>query len=274
MNHVYRTINRYYLDFESYRGIATPKSAWVWLSIFSMAGLGWSFFWYVNLDAWPYSDLSQKYRLPVALFFEFVALGCWFRLQILRDRSIVERCQKQFKTKRKKIPELKELWLEHTLAAKKTEYLDLAERIDKMVSLRCRHRPSFELTKKQFWELIYSPESKGRILAMFMGTCAGLVGLSIAGGANIDYVFAAFRGATFWEVTVHIVVTSIFLFLMLCAFRYAALMTLLAVEIVSDTKDGMSSTSSRRASIFINQLVALHEIEKGRFKVEPEYPLD
>lgn len=269
MNHVYRTINRYYQEFESYRGIATLKSPWVWLSLFSLAALGWSFYWYINVDAWPHLDIPQDYRVTVGLFFEAVALGCWFRLQVLRDRVIIERCQKQFKTKSKKMPELKALWLEHTLATSKTEYLDLAEKIDKMVSLRFRHKPSLELTKKQFWELIFSSESKGRILAMFMGACAGLVGLSIAGGATIEDVFVAFRGATFWGVTVQVAVISVFLFLVLGAFRYVALMALLVVEIASDKIDGMNSTSSRRASIFINQLVALHEIEKGRIKVEP-----
>lgn len=269
VNHVYRTINRYYEEFESYRGVATLKSPWVWISLLSLVALGWSFYWYINVDAWPYWDIARGSRLPVALLFEAVAVSCWFRLQVLRDREIIERCQNRFESKSTTILELKALWLKHTLAATRTEYLELAERIDKMVSLRSRHKPSFELTKKQFWELIFSSESKGRILAMFMGACAGLVGLSIAGGATIDDVFDAFRGATFWGVTGQIAVISVFLFLILGAFRYVALMALLVVEIASDKSGGMNSTSSRRVSIFINQLIALHEIEKGRVKVEP-----
>lgn len=266
MNHIYRTVNRYHHDFESFRGVVKLTSVWVWGFVISSVGMGYSFVWYANADVWPYGYWPQGRRLILVLFLELVAISCWARLQWLRDKSVVERCQKKFGTKSESMTHLKYLWFKHTLNVKKTSYLDLALQIDKMIELRIKHKSSFSLGKKQIMDLVFSVESKNRVLAMFMGLCAAVVALSIANGARLDDLIYLFHEESAWQIFGIVFFVSIIFMVTFLVFRYILIFLVVAFENFFNLADGLNSTSKRRVSNFINQLISLHELEKARIR--------
>lgn len=264
MNHVFKTINEYHQSFESYKDVITLKSPWVWLSVLALILFGYSFFWYIDNTFLPLVSLPSEKRIFIVIFFEIITLICWVKLQIIRDRVVINRIQRLLKTEVNDMVELKSMWFEATLGQSKTSYLKLAEDIDKLVSLREKHKSNLSINKKQIAELLFSSESKNRVLGMFMGICASIVGLSIAGGATINNVFEFYEKESLYNLFGLVAKFSISVMLSFLVFRYILLVFLLMVELIFDKADGMNSTSSRRASIFINQLIALHQLEKAR----------
>jgi len=266
MNHIYRTVNRYHHDFESFRGVVKLTSVWVWGFVVASVGMGYSFVWYASADVWPYDYWPQGYRLILVLFFELIAILCWARLQWLRDKSVVERCQKNFGTNSESMIHLKSLWFKHTLNDNKNSYLDLALQIDKMIDLSEKHKSSFRLGKKQMIGLVFSLESKSRILAMFMGLCAAVVALSIANGARLDDLIYLFHDESLWQMSGIVFFVSIIFMFTFLVFRYILIFIAVAFENLFNLADGLNSTSKRRVSNFINQLISLHELEKARIR--------
>ncbi len=264
MNHTFRTINRYHDQFESYKKIITPKSFLFWVSVFSVASFIYSFFWYLNKDLWPESVLEQNYRLFVVMSFEVLALLCWFKFQGEKNKLVVESSKTLLKTDETDIVKLKKMWLEKTLGTPSSEFLEIAKDIDSLLDLRERNKSPLSLDFQRFLSLIFTIESKNRVLAMFMGVCAAVIGLSISAGASINDIFSFFEGESISTLLLLAFIFSIFLMLTYLVFWYSLLVLSTVIGSTLDSIDGLNSSSNRRARTFINQLVVLHELPKGR----------
>ncbi len=269
-NHVHRTINRYHHYFESYRDVITYKSLWTWISVISLLGFLFFLGWYFRAAVIPTSDFEKGSRLALCVFFEITALLSWFRLQVLRNKEVVRRCQYLFDTNEDSISALKAKWLEVTLQIPRESYLELAEDIDRMMSLKERHKPSFSFDLKGVAELIFAAESKGRVLIMFMGVSAGFIALSIAGGATIDSIFEFYGLFTLSQTLIFIGTVSFVVMLTFQAMKYAALFCLHGIEVFVEKNDGLKTASNRRAGVFINQLLLFYHLKKGRVRVALE----
>lgn len=264
MNHTFRTINRYHDQFESYRKVITPKSFVFWISIFSVALFIYSFFLYLNKDLWPVTSIEQNHRLYVVMVFEVFVLACWFKLQGMRDKLVVESAKALLKTDETNIVKLKKIWLETTLGTPSSKFLDLARDIDSILDLRERNKSPFALDRQRFLSLIFTIESKNRILAMFMGICAAVIGLSISAGASVENIFSFFEGESISSLLLVVFVFSVFLMLTYLVFWYSLLVLSTAISSTLEGLDGLNSSSNRRARAFINQLIFHHELPKGR----------
>lgn len=264
VSHIFRTINRYHDRFESYKeeiGLSKPLT---WLAIFSGVAMGFFFIKFISATELEALSFERYKYLLTAFAFEIIALLCWFVMTRRRDEKAVKKCQAEFKIKSRDLGELKKIWLASTLKEPRVSYLALAKEVEEFLNILDRHRPSTELSKEFLMNLIYSKESKNRILALFMGSCAITTALSIATGANIEYVFSFFHEARLLDVFSLILTISVFLIFTALSTRY---LLLIIVQIVSNVRDdfkGMNSRSRRRSSSFIRQLIELHEFEKAR----------
>jgi len=267
MSHTFRTINRYHDQFESYKNVITPKSSVFWVSIIAITAFIYSFSWYVNKDLWPASTLEQNHRLFVVMGFEVVALICWFKLQDMRDKLVVESTRSLLRIEEKNIRKLKKIWLEKTLGIPSSKFLGLARDIDDLLNLEERNKSPFSLDAQRFLSLIFTMESKNRILAMFMGACAAIIGLSISAGASVENLFSFVEGESINSILSVIFISSVFLMLTSLVFWYLILVFATVIGSAFDRLDGLNSSSNRRVKTFINQLVVLHELPKGRVNV-------
>ncbi|MEZ9142810.1 MULTISPECIES: hypothetical protein [unclassified Shewanella] len=266
MNHVYKTANRYYQDFESYEGVITFKSIWVLLSLLAFICMGYSFFWYMNLVNWPESNFSQLQKLFFALGFEATAILCSFRLQSLKTKRVISKMQQKLDVETDVLIELKSIWFKKTIGVKNTEYIELAEKLDTFLTLKTRHKSSLALTGRQFGDLFFSNESKNRILAMFMGLTALSIALCIAGGVNINTIFSLYENTDIAVYVFYICFFSILILGLYLVFRFVFVLAYEIMETLLGRLDGLKSTSDRRIRIFINQLLSLHVIEKAKVK--------
>lgn len=264
MNHTFRTINRYHEQFESYKKVITPRSFVFWVSIFAVISFIYSFFWYMDKDLLPISSMQQNHRLFVVMAFEVLALACWLKLQSMRDKLVVESAQMLLKTEDANVSKLKKMWLEKTLGITSSKFLELAIEIDSLLDLKDRNKSPLSLDTKKILSLIFTVESKNRVLAMFMGICAAIIGLSISAGATVENIFSFVEGETINSILLAIIIFSAFLMLTYLVSWYLLLVLVTFFGSIFDSLDGLNSSSNRRARTFINQLVILHELPKGR----------
>lgn len=266
MNHTFRTINRYHQQFESYKGVISLKSWIFWLSILAIFCFIYSFLWYINPEYWPTSKLNYQKRIIPVMLFECVALLCWFKLQKDRAKKIIEDAKRSLNTKEENLTKLKRLWLEKTLGIPSTQFLELAIDIDKIINLKQKYKSPFSLTSEQLLNLIFSVESKNRVLAMFMGICAALIGLSISAGASINDLFYFYiKESTSSLLTLNFLI-SLFLILSYMIARYIFLVITTIFSAAINNLEGLKCINNNRAKEFVNDLVILHELPKARIK--------
>ncbi|WP_151713722.1 hypothetical protein [Acinetobacter bereziniae] len=183
-------INVYYDLFESFKKNLYIKNKLIWLLLLSLSIFVYSFYWYVNKDAFPYfPKVSNGWRLIFPILIEILVLFIWFLLLKQREKLIIKELQEILQSKQTKLYDLRKLWFSICVDSDSTKYLEIAEKIDKVLNMKDKYKSNFSLDAKQFGLWIFHPESKNRLLAMFMGICAAIIGLTIATGTNIYNIF-------------------------------------------------------------------------------------
>ncbi len=94
-----------------------------------------------------------------------------------------------------------------------------------------------------------------------------IVALMIAFGINISDFFKVYEQINGWKFIADVFTISIFIIMMILILKYAFLIVVLIFELLFDKLDGNKSTSIRRASGFINQLLMFAELPKNCHKV-------
>lgn len=266
MNHVYRTVNRYHNQFESFKEVIRFRNLSIWIFVLSVIGMIYSIFHLLGIEHGNTNQILVGLSFLSIFIFEVIAILAWVRIQYLRDKLVISSCQKRLKTDVKSIAELKALWFERTLDYKRTDYLQVASDIDKMIQLRDKHRSSFTFGKKQILNVVFSFDSKNRILAMFMGVCAIIVALSISSGASLENIYSFYREGELMLWISFAIILSILLMIAFLVIRHVTIFFIVIFENIFNMIDGESSTSRRRASNFINQLINQYELKKGRIR--------
>ncbi|MCF2828660.1 MULTISPECIES: hypothetical protein [unclassified Pseudoalteromonas] len=272
MRNVHTTINRYYRVFESYEGVFSPKSLLLWAVMVSSLLSFTSTFWlagFIQIEKYiQIEKVSSAVKVACFLFFSILAFFSWLKVLLKKDNFARRRAQIELQTNEEKLWKLEEMWLRRYLPYKPSEYLSLAEDIDKSLSLREKYASSDKINARKVMEHIFANESKARVLAMFLMFCASIVALSIKGGATIETVFSFYENATRKElVTIFLIfpaVSYVFYVELKIITAYLAML----IERGFERLDGKSAYSKRKAKIFINVLVRYFAFEKPRERVE------
>lgn len=266
MNQIIRTINRFHNDFFSYKDVITYKSFWVWGFVASFCSFCYFSFRFLSFDdGFLFKD---NFSIIFSIIFEVISLFFWFRLQTIRDHLVVRRCQINLDTEIDKIVDLKKLWLSKTLGLDATNYIDLAEKIDKLFLLRDKHKSVLALSKNKIYDFIFTADSKNRVVAMFIATAAATIALCAANGSNINDVFMFFEGISLFKILIINILVSFYIFLGFIIVRYAFLVISICFESVFGMGSGLNVVRERRVSGFINELLYFAEFEKARIKVQ------
>ena len=187
MGNLFKFINDYYDLFESNKSILKLNNRTLWLLIFLFILFVISFYWAVAPSSISWlPKYSQIYKLIITICFEIIVLTFWFFIQKQRDNFIISNAQRQLQSTETNILTLKKLWFSTMITVSPTQYLELAEKIEKIIKIRKVNQSNFKFDLLDLGNLIFQPESKNRILAMFMGCFAAIVALSIKDGANIE----------------------------------------------------------------------------------------
>lgn len=267
MNHIHKTANRYYMAFESYEGVIHLKSPLMYFFLLSVCGMIFCMFGFAALLPVDVQILSKNCFIVSTFVFEVIALVVWGVLQTKKENRTIARMQRQLKSSSDTLKELKSEWFEKTLEITNTEYLSLASDLDKYLELKDRHRPILKLTSKQALDLLFSADSKNRVLAIFMGLCAATIALCIAAGTNIYTILEILESENLYVFFFMVFWVSLLLLGFYLVLRYSILLVYIIFENTTGKIDGLNSTSKRRVQIFINQLLQLHVVRRGRVEV-------
>ena len=269
MGNLFLIINAYYDTFESYKPILRFNNLVLWLLSFLFGLFLYSFYWYVSLTAFPnFPEINRTIRLIIVIFFEILVLMCWFTLMKMQEKRIIKKAQCLLQTTENSIPKLKKLWFKAAIGTDSTQYLEVAEKIDKIIKIKEINQSNFKFGSKELGNLIFQTESKNRILAMFMGCFAAVVALSIKSGATIDDLISFYSDAPFLTLLFLDFLLSIFLLLAILITKLAFLFIFDLFSSWSDSLNKQKAISPRRAKIFINQLLYFYDLPKGKFKIK------
>jgi len=267
MNHIHKTANRYYMEFESYEGVIHLKSPWIYLFLVSVCGMVFCMLGFTALLPDDWQILCKDNFILSTFVFEVIALATWTVIQTKKENRAIARAQRQLRSSSDSLKELKSEWFQQTLDINNTEYLSLASDLDKYLELKERHRPILNLTSKQIFDLLISADSKNRILAIFMGLCAATIALCIAAETNIYTIFEILESENLYFFFFMVFLVSVLLLGFYLVLRYTTLLAYIFFENATGKIDGLNNTSKRRVQILINQLLQLHVIKRGKVKV-------
>ncbi|MDK1313827.1 hypothetical protein [Pseudoalteromonas ardens] len=203
----------------------------------------------------------------VALSLALITLFSWLKVSFRKDDLVRQRAHSVIDTEESTLWKLEKLWLEKYLPYKQSEYLALAEQIDKSIYLREKYKCAGSLSGKDFLELIFSNESKPRVLAMLLMSFASVITLSIRSGADINTVFKFYDNVSWEELAMIFLFFPIIFYVAFLEVKFVVVMLLLGLERVFERGGGRSAFSRRKTKIFINVLVRLFAFEKPRVKL-------
>ncbi|MCG7566606.1 hypothetical protein MHM95_09915 [Pseudoalteromonas sp. CnMc7-15] len=275
MRNVHTTINDYYKTFESYRGVFSYKSWLTWFVMISMLLSCFSIFWFVgitNPEAYfGFPDASKSVRMIVFLAIAAITTFSWFKVTFKKDSLTRQRAQSILDTEEDKLWKLEKMWLHKHLPHNQFEYLELAEKIESSVSLREKYRGFSSFSAKDILEHIFSNESKPRVLAMFLMLCAGIVTLSIKGGASLETVFEFYGKASWKELIMIFLFVPVMVYVAYLEIKFVVIVLARGLERLFERYDGQSAYSRRKTKIFINALVRYFAFEKPRIRVKNDF---
>lgn len=268
MGNLFKIINTYHDLFFSYKDLIYLKNIKIWVLFISILAFIYSFYWYFDKSAFPYfPEVNRFYRLFFCIFIEFIVLICWFKLDKQRERIIVLKIQSIFRTDETNIYNLKKIWFKRCVSADTSSYLEIAEKIDKVLNIKEKYKSNFEFDLTSFGKLIYISDSKNRLLAMFMGVAAGMIALTISTGTNIYNVFDFFENYTFSKFFAYVFVYSIFIMLFILIIKGLVMILVEVISSFSERLDKDKVMSRRRSRIFINQLIHFYDLPKPKLRI-------
>lgn len=268
MGNIFKTVNTYYENFESFKEILYVKNKLLWLLIIGLILFFYSFYWYFNKNAFPYfTSISQNQRLIFSILTEIFVLYIWSLLLKEREKIIIKKLNKLFGVSESSYYKLKKMWFVKCVSSDQTKYLEIAEKIDKTLSLKEKYKSNFSFDSKQIGLLFFKPDSKARILTMFMGVCAAIIALSLASGSSIDNVFHFYKGMTFSSIIFLDFLISIFLMFAILIMKFTLIIIHELWILFLDKMDTKNSISKRKTRIFINQLLSFYNLPKSRIRI-------
>ncbi len=268
MGNLFKIINIYYELFESYKPIFFIKNKYIWFLFVSFSIFICSFFWYININVFNFMpEIHRFYRLIICIVMEIIVLISWFKLEKQREKKIISRLQILFITDENNFYELKKLWFKNCVNSNQNTYLEIAEKIDKVFVLKEKYKSVFSFDTYSFGRLIFTSDSKNRLLAMFMGGVAALIALTISTGVNINNVFEFFYNYSLTKFIANVFVFSVFLMFLMLIIKVAILISVELLSSFGDQLDKDRATSKRRSRIFINQLLYFYDLPKPKIRI-------
>jgi hypothetical protein len=227
---------------------------------FAMAGLV-EFEWYPT---------TKKSRFILFVVGFLLAMASGFTLMFEKGKLEIERAQKFLNSKENKSYRLRVEWFETCLAYKNTEYLGLAESLDKATKYREKYKSYSDFSAKDIAQFIFADDSKPRVLAMFLMLSAMLATLSVKDGATLTSVLEFYSEATPRQLLWIFFYAPSVIFIGYLEIKYCLIALARVTERFFERLNGKNAYSKRKTRIFINELIRQCSLEKPRIKHDGE----
>ena len=270
MRNMNSIVNEYYEVFVSTRGLfAKSPIFFAMFAIASMFALFTTFAMVGLLEVeWYVSSKSSRFAFFVVSFLLAVAIS--IKLSLEKEELNVERAKKFLSSREDKIYQLKTKWFETCVAPKSTDYLKLAESLDKASLLREKYRGFSDLSVKDFVNVVFAEDSKPRVLAMFLMLSAMVATLSVKEDVTLTSVLEFYGQASPEQLVWIFFYFPTVIFIGYLEVKYFLIAIARATERFFERFNGENVYSKRRTRIFINELIRQCSLEKTRIKHDGE----
>ncbi len=185
MEELFKIANRYYKNQESFSAYGGFRNISLWCTIIFGA-----LFAYFSFEYVIYSTVTKsKFSLPffIMLLSEVMFLIAFTFLQRSKNKYFIKFTKNETNEIYEKMDDAKIANLKKYFDCEQTEFADVAVKINSMLQTYIKlskHRSKIEI----LFNLIYSEDSKPRMLALFILICSIVTILSTASGQNSNYL--------------------------------------------------------------------------------------
>lgn len=157
--------------------------------------------WFLSFGVWMYSlwyFVTSGYAAKGASAFLFIVvpeaiwLGITFWIRSWKDDRILEATNRELGSDFKSMDECRLQMLQSVTGKEPSEFLEIAQEIDDLVSLKRKFRKNSDLTWAEFARSIYDSDSKARLLTLALVLVSTTVALSVRSDVTLDAVFDLF----------------------------------------------------------------------------------
>lgn len=239
--------------------------------------------WFLSLGVWMYSlwyFATTGYAahgagaFPYIVVPEVIWLGITFWIRSWKDERILEATNRELGSDLKSVDECRLYMLRSVTGKEPSKYLDVAQEIDDLVSLKRKFRKNSDLTWAEFVRSIYDSDSKARLLTLMLVLVSTTVALSVRSDVTLDTMFDLFIDPSGQHFLLTIALFATVIFFGLIGFRVLAF-TLVEVVISWSIKFlGESVSPGWLLSYLMRDLVTYHGSDSVSedASVEPENP--
>lgn len=270
MRNIYTTVNEYYEIFVSSRGLVTKSPLWVAIFVITALFALFTTLVMAGLVEFEWYPTTKKARFILFVVGFLLAMASGFKLILEKGKLEIERAQKFLNSTESNSYRLRIEWLETCLAYKNTEYLGLAESLDKATEYREKYKSYSDFSARDIGQFIFADDSKPRVLAMFLMLSAMLATLSIKDGATLTSVLKFYDEATSGQLFWIIFYVPSVIFIGYLEVKYCFIGLARGFERFLERFNGKNAYSKRRTRIFINELIRQCSLEKPRIQHDGE----
>lgn len=157
--------------------------------------------WFLSLGVWMYSlwyFATTAYAadgagaFPYIVVPEVIWLGITFWIRSWKDDRVIEATNRELGSNLKSMDECRLHMLRSVTGKNPSEFLEVAQEIDDLVSLKRKFRKNSDLTWAELMRSIYNSDSKARLLTLAVVLVSTTVALSVRSDATLDTVFDLF----------------------------------------------------------------------------------
>lgn len=195
MEKLNKAANKYYQELENIGIKHYFSSVWFWVFISSLLLFCLSFTWLISclFSAVPNFNWNAA---AITAAFEGLLLYSQNRMRKKKEKSILDRGEKNYSVKFETMAAYKRFLLKLFFGRNESEYLKFVEEIDKALQIHLRLVSSNVKAAPKFMNLIYDPDSKQRIYALLLAIGSAILALSIKFGSDLETLIQSFGELT------------------------------------------------------------------------------
>lgn len=237
--------------------------------------------WFFSLSVWMYSlryFATTGYAahgtgaFPYIVVPEAIWLGITYWIRSWKDDQILEATNRELGAKLKSMDECRLQMLRSVTGKEPSQFFEVAQEIDDLVSLKRKFRKSSDLTWAEFARTIYDSDSKARLVTLMLVLVSTTVALSVRSDVTLDTMFDLFLDPSGQLFLLTIALFAIVIFFGLIGLRVLAF-TLVEVVISWSIKFlGETVSPGWLLSYLVRDLVTYHgsDAVAGEASLEPD----
>lgn len=212
-------------------------------------------FWYFVTSGYAASGASA---FPIIVVLEVIWLGITFWIRSWKDDRILEATNRELESDFKSMDECRLQMLQSVTGKEPSEFLEMAQEIDDLVSLKRKFRKNSDLTWAEFARSIYDSDSKARLLTLALVLVSTTVALSVRSDVTLDAVFDLFtdpagQGGLLFLAGIVTVIFFGLIGLRVFAFAFMEVLASWSIKLL-----GESMSPGRLLSYLVRDLVIFH----------------